>query len=156
MPRLDDYLSGRLAVHQRPDGLAALRQRIAGADQRLDPAVEQHSVKLGHVLLVQLGRARNEIAPENADDASALDQWQVERQAGNVAASETNNQITSSPADGAKRRFGQLVPNGVENYVDAGFSGEILNRGLEIDFRIVDRLVGTVAAGDGQLLFTRS
>ena len=64
-----------------------------------------------------LGPSTGKLAPINANDLAALQQREVERNAGNVAGRKSDDEKPSFPGNGAQCRFRVAVADGVVDHI---------------------------------------
>src|SRR5687767_10417845 len=75
------------------------RQRLR--DVRAELALAVPGAELAHALAELPRLAAGEVAPEDADDRSALEEGEVERQLGDLAGGEADHEEAAAPGDGA-------------------------------------------------------
>src|SRR5512146_517910 len=96
--------------------------------------------------------ALGELSPEDADDARAFEQREVQRQLRNVPARETDDEVSSAPADAAKCRLGERAADRIVDHIRTVAVGQRGDTLAQIFAAVADRGVGAVLAGEPELL----
>ena len=153
--RVDDDLAPGLAIAQHCEGVGCFRERQwLAEDQWVDAALvvqlDEFGERSGH------GRrlARHRGSPMHADDAVVLEQDVVRGCLGNPTTRETDDQITTVPADHAPRLIEHVAANRVVHDVHAVVVGGFADRLDEIFGVVVDYHFGAEFLADLHLLRT--
>src|SRR6266516_3677721 len=142
----DDDLALRLAVGELPDRLSGAVERIGRGHVRAQLAVAPPPDQLFDVPAMALWLPADERAPEDSDDVAALEQRQVQRDRGDLAGRESDNEEATLPGGGAQRRLAVLATDRVVHDVGAGAAGQLADPRLEVLGGVVDGHRGPVFA----------
>ena len=135
-----DDLADGAALGDGVEGEVRLREGEPLAHERPDPALAGPSGQDGELAGGLGGLAAGEVAPEHADDLAALEEREVERDAGDLARREADDQVPPAPRDAAQRRLGNGAADRVEDDVHA-VRVPLLEERLEVAGGVVDELV---------------
>src|SRR5262249_58030959 len=105
---------------------------------------------------VALGLPSDERAPEDTDDVAAFEQRQVERDGGDLAGGEADDQEPSFPRSRSQRQLAVWATHRVVDDVGSDTSGELADARLQIFGCVIDRLRRSVLAAQLELVVTRS
>ena len=135
--RKEDDLADSSALSDGIKGEMRIGKGEALADQRADaarPGPVGHDGKLAG----GLGRlSTGKVAPEDTDELAALEKWQIQRDAGDLARGEADDEVPPAPRDTPQRRLAKLAADGVKDDVDA-LRIPLLEEGLEVAGAVVD------------------
>src|SRR6266851_516520 len=121
-----------------------------------DFAVQIPAQQFTQVFLVALGVARSERAPEDADNRTALEQAEIERNARNIASREADDQMATLPGQPAQRRFRIRTANRIKDHINTFACCEGLDTLFEILAGIINAFIRAMLATDGQFLLAGS
>jgi hypothetical protein len=113
-----DDLAERLAVSQPGDRFTRLREGKTFRDARPDRALFVEIDKFGHIARMALRIPSDEIAPEDADDFTALEQSENERDFRDPRR-KSDDKKTPLSGDRPQGRFGIIAPNRIVDDVRA-------------------------------------
>src|SRR5207237_6693154 len=103
----------------------------------------------------QFRLAAREVAPEDADDRTPLEQREVQRNSRNLARRESDDEEPPAPGQRPERRLGVGTAYGIVDDVDALARGQVGDAFAQVFVRVVDRRVGAVLAAGRELVLRR-
>ncbi len=111
--------SNRGAVLRQRRCFSKTFQRQGSIYQGLDPTVAPHCDNFPFKFDSLFGISLTELPEVDADQRGALDNAEIGLQGGNVAASETNHQMPTTPAQGAESGVRSSVANRIKYDIHA-------------------------------------
>ncbi len=123
-------------------------ERVGRGDVGFELALGEPGKELLDVFLVVPRLVLGERAPEDADDGAAFEQREVERDTGNVARREADDQEAAIPGDAAQGGFRVVATKRVDDHVNAVAAGKGLYAFSEVLVGVVDDVVCAVLFAD--------
>jgi hypothetical protein len=139
-------LPKRLALLERGESSGVIGKVVHLADSGPQASRLDQLPELGNILALHCRFALAECAEEHADDRSALEQRQVDRDARYLAGGETDHEVAALPGQAAQRRLGERPTDGVVHDVDTLAAGDFLDTLAQVLRRVIDHVIGAEAA----------
>ena len=126
-------------------------QRMSPGDDRSDLAVGDGSSERTHLFAGANRLVSHAVAPIDTDDRCDFEKREIPRERGDRTGRESDDEVPTTPRDGAERRLGLAPADRIDDYVGPFSRGMAIDCGAQIFGCVVDGGVRTIRAADGEL-----